>query len=218
MARQGFDRAGLGRLGQWAGAAVLALVALAVLWVPWRGHAPGRGAALEAPLAWAASVITGTVAWKGTETPVGDVRVVLKDPKAGGVVAEATTDAQGVFMLPSAGVGDWLVEVPSTGQYWGYAQTVTVFPHNDYRQNFGITRRPPEAPTPTALPQTPTPLPTVAAGAGTTPGAGGTGGKLPPSGRAQATWPADLALAGAALLMLLGFVLRRSWTARKEPC
>lgn len=123
------------------------LVLGALLWLPWRTQA-GRAVALDAPVAWAASVISGTVSWKGTDTPVAGVRVILRDPQAGAALTEAATDALGVYYL-SAGVGDWIVDVPSTAQYWGYTQVLTAYPHQDYHRDFGITVRPPD-PTPVA--------------------------------------------------------------------
>jgi hypothetical protein len=217
------DRARLAR--RFAVASGVALLMLGVLWVPWRGSgAAGQRAPLEAHAAWAASVISGTVSWKGTDKPVDGVQVVLKDPKQGAVVAEATTDAEGTYMLASAGVGDWLVDVPSTGGYWGYAQTVTVFPHDSYHLDFGITVRPPDAPTPTALPtQTPAPLPVGAgstgsgAGAGPTPGTNGSGGgKLPPAGRPLFPAAEGSLLALSALLLGLGWALRQLRAGAKE--
>src|SRR5690349_8207758 len=100
--RQRLAGTGARLLARIAGAGGLALLALVVLWGPWRGIDSGHGAAWESHVAWADSVITGTVSWKGTETPAGNVQVVLKDPKQGTVVAEATTDATGTYLLASA--------------------------------------------------------------------------------------------------------------------
>ncbi len=126
--------------GLTAVSAALALYAL--LWLPWRTQA-GRAVAWEAPSAWAASVISGTITWKGTDTPVDGVRVVLRDAQARALLGETTTDATGLYYL-SAGVGDWVVDVPSTSHYWGYTQVMTAYPHQDYHLDFGITVRPPE--------------------------------------------------------------------------
>jgi len=161
-----------------------AAVALgALLWLPWTPQA-GRAVALDAPVAWAASVISGTVAWKGTDTPVVGVRVVLRDPLAGAALAEAATDATGVYYL-AAGVGDWIVDVPSTGQYWGYTQVLTAYPHQDYQRDFGITVRPPE-PAPAALQAAPPVRPPQFV----PPSAAGSQPPAPPRAEAPAVVPA----------------------------
>ncbi len=200
-----------GRRGDWAlrlGAALAgAVLLLAALWLPGRAvpHADAAPAALE-------SVISGTVAWKDSAEPVRGVQVVLKDAVEGTVVGQTTTDAEGVYTI-TAGVGNWLVDVPSTARYWGYAQTVTSFPHTDYHLDFGITVRPPEAPPAAATPgATPGTMPT----AGPTPAGAAKPGTMPPAGRG-APAPLGLWLVLGALLALLGGALRRS-RAAKETC
>ncbi|HMA36750.1 MAG TPA: carboxypeptidase regulatory-like domain-containing protein [Chloroflexia bacterium] len=221
FARHARGGGGLARLGVAAGLAVLAL---AILWVPWRPGPAGRGGALEAPIALAEAVISGTVSWKGSDQPVAGVQVVLKDQAAGTAVATATTDAQGVYIL-SPGVGTWTVDVPSTSWYWGYSQLATAFPHGEYHLDFGITPRPPEPSPPVAAPA-PAGAP-APGGGGPPPGsapAGGPGpagpGKLPPSG--QPGPPAGLAglLALAVSLIGVGAALRRRSRrgAAPEPC
>lgn len=193
-----------------------AMLLLAVLWLPGRAvpHAAAAPAALE-------SVISGTVAWKDSEAPVSGVQVVLKDATQGTVVGQTTTDAEGVYTI-TAGVGNWLVDVPSTQRYWGYAQTVTAYPHDDYHLDFGITVRPPEAPPaapPAAAPPGATPGAPPAAG----PTAAGAAkpGTIPPAGRPAPNESGVLLVLGT-ILALLGGVLRyagqrRSRTA-KETC
>jgi hypothetical protein len=200
-----------GRRGDWAlrlGAALAgAVLLLAALWLPGRAvpHADAAPAALE-------SVISGTVAWKDSAEPVRGVQVVLKDAVEGTVVGQTTTDAEGVYTI-TAGVGNWLVDVPSTARYWGYAQTVTSFPHTDYHLDFGITVRPPEAPPAAATPGATTgTMPT----AGPTPAGAAKPGTMPPAGRG-APAPLGLWLVLGALLALLGGALRRS-RAAKETC
>ena len=189
-----------------------AMLLLAVLWLPGRAvpHAAAAPAALE-------SVISGTVAWKDSEAPVSGVQVVLKDATQGTVVGQTTTDAEGVYTI-TAGVGNWLVDVPSTQRYWGYAQTVTAYPHNDYHLDFGVTVRPPEAPS-AAPPAAATPGATPAAGA--TPGGAAKPGTMPPAGR-RAPDPLGLLLVLGTILALLGGALRvagqRRSRAAKETC
>ncbi|HEX6608099.1 MAG TPA: hypothetical protein VF276_14435 [Chloroflexia bacterium] len=201
-----------GRRGDWAlrlGVALAgAVLLLATLWLPGRSvpHAAAAPAALE-------SVISGTVAWKDSAEPVSGVQVVLKDAVQGTVVGQTTTDAEGVYTI-TAGVGNWLVDVPSTARYWGYAQTVTSFPHTDYHLDFGITVRPPEAP-PAAPPAAATPGATP----GTTPAAGAKPGTMPPAGHPTSL---GLWLVLGTLLALLGGALRgagqRRYRAAKETC
>ncbi len=175
----------------------------ALLWLPWQQQA-GRAVAVDAPVAWAASVISGTVAWKGTDTPVAGVRVVLRDPQAGTALTEAATDATGVYYL-AAGVGDWIVDVPSSGQYWGYTQVLTAYPHQAYHLDFGITVRPAE-PAAAAVqaappPRPPQAVPPSAGGQASTPrgpapaAAPMAPAKLPPAGQSAAA-PAKLPVAG----------------------
>ncbi len=225
-ARRSRRMARLLRLGAFAAAGVL--LALAGLWLPWSLPGPAGPIRLDAPRAWAELVITGTVTWKNSTQTVAGVGVVLKDRVKGTVVMRAQTDARGVYML-GPGVGDWLVEIPSTDRYWGYAQAVIVFPHDAHTLDFQITTRPPEPPTPTAGPATPTPVggpggeggpasgapgpgilpPGGGSAAGTTPGPhGGAGSPLPPSGTGAIPGTTlSLALGGLALL-LAGLWLR----------
>jgi hypothetical protein len=166
-------------------------------------------------------VISGTVAWKDSEAPVSGVQVVLKDAAQGTVVGQTTTDAEGVYTI-TAGVGNWLVDVPSTQRYWGYAQTVTAYPHDDYHLDFGITVRPPEAP-PAAPPAAATPgaTPGATPAAGATPGGAAKPGTMPPAGRSAAA-PLGFLLVLGTILALLGGALRvagqRRSRAAKEIC
>jgi len=213
VSRPGRHNDGAVRLGLALAGAVLLL---AVLWLP--GRAVPRAAAAPAALE---SVISGTVAWKDSEAPVSGVQVVLKDADQGTVVGQTTTDTEGVYTI-TAGVGNWLVDVPSTQRYWGYAQTVTAYPHDDYHLDFGITVRPPEAPPaapPAAAPPGATPGAPPAAG----PTAAGAAkpGTIPPAGRPAPNESGVLLVLGT-ILALLGGVLRyagqrRSRTA-KETC
>jgi hypothetical protein len=190
------------------GAAAAVAVALAVLWGPW-GRAEGRVVAWEGATAWAAPVITGTVTWKGTDQPVVGVQVVLRDAKSNVVLDTATTDAAGLYML-APGVGDWLVDVPSTATYWGYAQTMTALPHGDYHLDFGITPRPPDAPG--AVQAAPPAGSNIGAAPGTSGGTGTpTTTRTPQSGLPPAGHPADptLPLVGGGILIGAGALLRR---------
>ena len=220
MVCEGWRESRPGRHSDWvvwlgvalAGAALL----LAVLWLPGRAvpHAAAAPAALE-------SVISGTVAWKDSEAPVGGVQVVLKDATQGTVVGQTMTDAEGVYTI-TAGVGNWLVDVPSTQRYWGYAQTVTAYPHNDYHLDFGITVRPPEA-SPAAPPAAATPgaTPGAVPAAGPAPAGAGKPGTMPPAGRPAPASPGLLLVLGT-ILALLGGALRvagrRRSRAAKETC
>jgi hypothetical protein len=205
-----------GRRGDWAGRLGVALAGavllLAALWLP--GHAMPRAAAAPAALE---SVISGTVAWKDSEAPVSGVQVVLKDAAQGTVVGQTTTDAEGVYTI-TAGVGNWLVDVPSSARYWGQAQSVYAFPHNDYHLDFGITVRPPEAP-PGAPPAAATPGATPAAGP--TPAEAAKPGTMPPAGRPAPDSRGILLVLGT-ILALLGGALRvagqRRSCAAKETC
>jgi hypothetical protein len=189
-----------------------AVLLLAVLWLPGRAITP-RAAAAPAALE---SVISGTVAWKDSAAPVSGVQVVLKDADQGTVVGQATTDAEGVYTI-TAGVGNWLVDVPSTQRYWGYAQTVTAYPHDDYHLDFGITVRPPEAP-PATLPAA---TPGATPAAGPAPAGAAKPGTMPPAGRPEPS-PLGVLLVLGTILALLGGALRyagqRRFRAAKETC
>ena len=113
----------------------------------------------------------GRVLWKDTEDVAPGVLVMLKDATSKEAVMQAATDVTGWYTL-TVGVGNWLLDVPSTAQYYGYAQELTALPHGEYVLDFAISTRPASDTAvqvqPTVAPATP--APTVAASSATTSG------------------------------------------------
>src|SRR5439155_721764 len=110
-------------------------------------------------------LLHGRVLWKGTETVVPGVALRLEDESSGQVVLTGNTDATGWYTL-TVGVGSWLLNIPATARYYGYAQEVTVLPHGEYMLDFAISPRPAGELTPPAGPTAP---PQLTAGAASGP-------------------------------------------------
>ena len=165
-----------------------------------------------APVVLADALVHGRVLWKNTETVVPQVALSVSDQRTGQAVMAATTDATGWYTL-TVGVGDWLINIPSTDHYWGYAQEVVVMPHDDQVMDFAITPRAPgEAPSPGGQASgTATPAPAAVTPTAVPLGRGGSGG-LPATGEerdlAEAPWLVGL----GSLVLMLGLLLRR-WAA-----
>jgi hypothetical protein len=192
----------------------LAAPALALLAFAWMitAHAALAAAAdtrnppsaLRAPQ-YATALVHGRVLWKNTEDVAPGVLVMLKDATSKDAVMQAETDATGWYTL-TVGVGSWLLDIPSTAQYYGYAQELTALPHGEYVLDFAISTRPASdtAVQPTAAPAA-TPVPTVAAPAANPPGT------LPANG--QPADPTLFVILGIAALAIIGLgvvLLRRS--------
>jgi hypothetical protein len=185
---------------------LLALLALAMGAVPWL-PAPGGGYRAPAvPPALAAPLVHGRVFWEGTEEVVADVGLTVADRKSGQVVLTARTDATGWYTL-TVGVGTWLVDVPSTDRYWGYAQEVTIMPHGEYLLDFAIAPRPPGQTQPPASLPTPV-VPGLSPGATPAPGEAGPA-PLPRNGQPFDPMSLLLVLVLALGSSGLGLLLRR---------
>lgn len=190
-------------------AAFVGVLALAAALAPQAAHAAN---ATRNPQ-YANAVVHGRVLWKNSEDVVAGVQLQLSDAVSKEVVMQGATDATGWYTL-TVGVGNWLLDIPSTAQYYGYAQEVTVLPHGDYMLDFAITPRPASDTPPTAIPgAAPTPpLPAVPTPGSPAPITASTGpAALPTNGQ-----PADPTLFGILVVVALAVIgvgvvlLRRS--------
>ena len=166
---------------------------------------PAPHSAFHAP-PYANALVHGRVLWKNTEDVAPGVLVMLKDATSKEAVMQAETDVTGWYTL-TVGVGSWLLDVPSTAQYYGYAQELTALPHGEYVLDFAISTRPASDTAvqvqPTVAPATP--VPTVAAPAANPPGA------LPANGQpADPTLFVILGIVALAIIGLGAVLLRRS--------
>jgi hypothetical protein len=170
--------------------------------------APGTqvaGAALRHP-SYANALVHGRVLWKNSEDVAPGVPVLLRDAASKETVMQSTTDATGWYTM-TIGVGSWLLDVPATAQYYGYAQELTALPHGEYVLDFAISPRPASDTPPTATPGSPAPAAPTPAPGGASPGPG----TLPANGQ-----PADPTLflgLGVVALVVIGagvLLLRRS--------
>jgi hypothetical protein len=155
---------------------------------------------------YANALVHGRVLWKNSEDVAPGVPVLLRDAASRETVMQSTTDATGWYTM-TIGVGSWLLDVPATAQYYGYAQELTALPHGEYVLDFAISPRPASDTLPTATPGSPALVPPTPA-PGTTPSGPGA---LPANGQ-----PADPRLFAALGLIALVIIavgvllLRRS--------
>jgi hypothetical protein len=195
-------------IGRLALATVVVLLGLALAPRATQAANPNPHSALHTPQ-YANALVHGRVLWKGTEDVVANVSLMLKDAASNAVVMQGATDATGWYTL-TVGVGNWLLDIPSTAQYYGYAQELTAMPHGEYILDFAISPRPASDTPPTPTPGPPLTVPTPGSAAPITTDTGASGpGTLPANGQ-----PADptpfLLLGGAALVIIgLGLMLLR---------
>jgi hypothetical protein len=132
------------------------------------------------------------------------VLVMLKDAASKEVVMQAETDATGWYTM-TVGVGSWLLDIPSTAQYYGYAQELTALPHGEYLLDFAISSRPASDTAVQPTVAAATPVPTIATPVASSPGT------LPANG--QPADPALFVILGIVALAIIGLgvvLLRRS--------
>jgi hypothetical protein len=161
---------------------------------------------------YANALVHGRVLWKNSEDVVAGVPVLLKDAASQEAVMQSTTDATGWYTL-TVGVGSWLLDIPSTAAYYGYAQELTALPHGEYVLDFAISPRPASDTPPTPTPGSPA---TVPGPGNTTPGPVPSGpGTLPANGQPPDPLLFDGLGLGALVIIGLGLLLlRRSRGAR----
>ncbi len=198
-------------------AAVVGLLALAGWFSPPAAQARSIGSvnphsALRTPQ-YANALVHGRVLWKNTEDVAPGVQLQLSDATTKEVVMQGATDATGWYTL-TVGVGTWLLDIPSTAQYYGYAQEVTILPHGEYLLDFAISPRPASDTPPTALPGAAStgPLPAVPTPGSLAPITANTGpATLPTNG--QPADPTLFIILGIVALVVIGVgvvLLRRS--------